>query len=67
MVEKIQQKAKKDVFLFPNWTDTRLFYPIKDRVDIKRQFGYKPNDKIVLYSGSIGEKQGLDAILTGGK
>ena len=63
MVEKIQQKANKEVFLFPNWTDTRLFYPIKDREDIKRQFGYKPNDKIVLYSGSIGEKQGLDAIL----
>ncbi|HEY5919787.1 MAG TPA: WcaI family glycosyltransferase, partial [Chryseolinea sp.] len=63
MVEKIQQKANKEVFLFPNWTDTRVFYPIKDRVDIKRQFGYKPNDKIVLYSGSIGEKQGLDAIL----
>ncbi|HEX6892994.1 MAG TPA: WcaI family glycosyltransferase, partial [Chryseolinea sp.] len=63
MVEKIQQKAKKEVFLFPNWTDTRLFYPIKNREEIKKQFGYRPNDKIVLYSGSIGEKQGLDAIL----
>ncbi|HMG93224.1 MAG TPA: WcaI family glycosyltransferase [Chryseolinea sp.] len=63
MVEKIQQKAKKEVFLFPNWTDTRLFYPIANRAEIKKQFGYKPSDKIVLYSGSIGEKQGLDAIL----
>lgn len=63
MVEKIQQKAKKEVFLFPNWTDTRLFYPIKNRSEIKKEFGYKPTDKIVLYSGSIGEKQGLDAIL----
>lgn len=63
MVEKIQQKAKKEVFLFPNWTDTRLFYPIKNRASVKKDFGYKPTDKIVLYSGSIGEKQGLDAIL----
>ena len=63
MVEKIQQKAGKEVYLFPNWTDTRLFYPIKNRAEIKKEFGYKPTDKIVLYSGSIGEKQGLDAIL----
>jgi colanic acid biosynthesis glycosyl transferase WcaI len=63
MVDKIQQKAKKEVFLFPNWTDTRLFYPVKNRSEIKKEFGYKATDKIVLYAGSIGEKQGLDAIL----
>jgi colanic acid biosynthesis glycosyl transferase WcaI len=63
MVDKIQQKAKKEVFLFPNWTDTSLFYPVKNRAEIKKEFGYRASDKIVLYSGSIGEKQGLDAIL----
>jgi colanic acid biosynthesis glycosyl transferase WcaI len=63
MVERIQQKSKKEVYLFPNWTDTRLFYPIKDLLNNRLSFGYKTTDKIILYSGSIGEKQGLDAIL----
>lgn len=63
MVSKIQEKAKKEVLLFPNWTDTKLFYPIQDRGEIKKEFGYSPEDKIILYSGSIGEKQGLNAIL----
>jgi colanic acid biosynthesis glycosyl transferase WcaI len=63
MVRRIQEKAKKEVSIFPNWTDTNLFYPIKDRNEIKKEFGYSPSDKIILYSGSIGEKQGLNAIL----
>ena len=63
MVRRIQEKAKKEVSLFPNWTDTRLFYPLKNRGEIKKEFGYSPSDKIILYSGSIGEKQGLNAIL----
>jgi colanic acid biosynthesis glycosyl transferase WcaI len=63
MVNKIQEKAKKDVSLFPNWTDTALFYPMPDKDALKSEFGYRPTDKIVVYSGSIGEKQGLEAIL----
>jgi len=63
MVTKVKEKANKDVYLFPNWTDTRLFYPIADRLALKKEFGYQPSDKIILYSGSIGEKQGLESIL----
>lgn len=63
MVNKIQEKAKKNVFLFPNWSDTTLFHPLDKRDALKAEFGYKPADKIVVYSGSIGEKQGLEAIL----
>jgi colanic acid biosynthesis glycosyl transferase WcaI len=63
MVNKIKEKAKKPVFLFPNWTDVGLFFPIEDRSAIKKEYGYNSSDKIILYSGSIGEKQGLEAIL----
>lgn len=63
MVDKIREKAKKDVYLFPNWTDTRIFYPIAGRLELKKEFGYQPSDKIILYSGSVGEKQGLESIL----
>jgi colanic acid biosynthesis glycosyl transferase WcaI len=63
MVMKIQEKAKKEVMLFPNWSDTKTFYPISNKVNLRKKFGYQPSDKIILYSGSIGEKQGLDSIL----
>ena len=63
MVKKVKSKTKKDVLLFPNWTDTNSFYPIKNKTNLKKEFSYLPSDKIVLYSGAIGEKQGLDSIL----
>jgi len=63
MVAKIEQKAHKKVVLFPNWTDTKFFSPIPDKDQLKRDFGFLPTDKIVLYSGAIGEKQGLEGII----
>ncbi|MBC6608752.1 WcaI family glycosyltransferase [Hymenobacter sp. BT188] len=63
MVGRIQAKAQKPVVLFPNWTDLTLFYPIADKAPLKMEFGFSSTDRIVLYSGAMGEKQGLDAIL----
>lgn len=63
MVAKIEQKAHKKVVLFPNWTDTKFFSPIPDKNQLKKDFGFLRTDKIVLYSGAIGEKQGLEGII----
>jgi colanic acid biosynthesis glycosyl transferase WcaI len=63
MVNRIREKAIKEVALFPNWTDTNLFYPIMDKSAAKALFGFTTTDKIILYSGAIGEKQGLEAII----
>jgi colanic acid biosynthesis glycosyl transferase WcaI len=63
MVRKVEEKAGKKALLFPNWVDTKLFYPIADRSSLKIQFGFNAADIIVLYSGAVGEKQGLEAIL----
>tara|TARA_R110000744_G_scaffold256518_1_gene371990 strand:+ start:16345 stop:17580 length:1236 start_codon:yes stop_codon:yes gene_type:complete len=63
MVEKIEEKAKKKVVLFPNWVDNTVFHPLNDQDKIKKEYGYRPSDKVILYSGAIGEKQGLRAIL----
>ncbi|ACU59866.1 WcaI family glycosyltransferase [Chitinophaga pinensis] len=63
MMRKIQEKAGKDIFFFPNWVDVSLFHPIEDRIKLKTAYGFDVNDKIVLYSGAIGEKQGLESIL----
>ncbi|MDF4201869.1 WcaI family glycosyltransferase [Maribacter sp. SA7] len=67
MIEKIERKALKPISFFPNWTDTNTFYPIENSKDYKKNWGFKSSDFIVLYSGAIGEKQGLDAILTSAK
>lgn len=63
MMNKIQQKAGKDIFFFPNWVDVTLFHPLEERMLLKTEYGFAASDKIVLYSGAIGEKQGLEAIL----
>ena len=63
MMSKIQQKAGKDIFFFPNWVDVTLFHPLEERMLLKTEYGFAATDKIVLYSGAIGEKQGLEAIL----
>ncbi len=63
MVAKIEAKADKEVVLFPNWVDDARFFPIADRGALKQEFGFAPSDIIVLYSGAIGEKQGLESII----
>ncbi len=67
MATKIQKKSEKKVVLFPNWSNTELFFPIPDRDRLKEKFGFNPSDKIVLYSGGIGEKQGLESIIYAAK
>jgi colanic acid biosynthesis glycosyl transferase WcaI len=63
MVDRIAQKAQKPVTLFPNWADVNLIYPLPDRAALKVEFGLAGTNRVVLYSGAIGEKQGLEAIL----
>jgi colanic acid biosynthesis glycosyl transferase WcaI len=63
MVGKVTNKGGRKAFLFPNWTNTTTFFPISDRARLKTEFGFNPSDKVVMYSGAIGEKQGLESIL----
>jgi colanic acid biosynthesis glycosyl transferase WcaI len=63
MHERILNKVKRSVVLFPNWVDINLYYPIKERDDLKRKWGFLSGDRLVVYAGSIGEKQGLDMLL----
>ena len=63
MVHKIQNKANKEVIFFPNWADIKSFHPIEDKLKLKSEFGFSKADIIILYSGAIGEKQGLESIV----
>jgi colanic acid biosynthesis glycosyl transferase WcaI len=62
MVRKMKEKTGRHTVLFPNWSDTSKFHPIPP-LGLKTEFGFNETDKVVLYSGAIGEKQGLDIIL----
>lgn len=63
MVERVKFKSGKPAYLFPNWVNTKLFYPIEDKKNLKTSFGFNADAPLILYSGSIGEKQGLEAVL----
>lgn len=64
MIDRIKEKSgKAKVSFFPNWVDPSLFYPLAEKHLLKEAFGFQPTDRIILYSGAIGEKQGLEAIL----
>ena len=67
MIKTINDKFSREVILFPNWTDTDVFYPLKNKEIIYEKFNFLPSDKIILYSGAIGEKQGLKSILESAK
>jgi colanic acid biosynthesis glycosyl transferase WcaI len=63
MVKKIKAKVDRDVIYFPNWVDTNAFYPLCPRNLLKENWGYQNDDIVFLYSGAIGEKQGLEDII----
>jgi colanic acid biosynthesis glycosyl transferase WcaI len=67
MIIEIKNKCDREVILFPNWVDTKTFFPISDKASIAAKFGFSSDDKIVLYSGAIGEKQGLINMLQSAK
>ncbi|NLR80991.1 WcaI family glycosyltransferase [Chitinophaga eiseniae] len=67
MIRKIKAKFNGEVLLFPNWVDITSFYPMDNRVALKEAFGFRGSDRIVLYSGALGEKQGLESILQAAK
>lgn len=61
--EKVQTKTNKKIYLFPNWTNTNHFFRIKNNIALKKSFGLKAHLPVILYSGAIGEKQGLENVL----
>ena len=67
MIEKVKAKCNKKVDFFPNWVDSKVIFPIENKGPLKELFNLKPSDKIILYSGAIGEKQGLENILLAAK
>ena len=63
MIKKIKAKIDRSVIYFPNWVDTNYFHPLDSHETLKEKWGYQRDNMIFLYSGAIGEKQGLENLL----
>ncbi|MXN91980.1 WcaI family glycosyltransferase [Flavobacterium sp. Sd200] len=49
--------------LFPNWVDEKNIMPLSKEQSLRSEFGLSNTDKVILYSGNLGEKQGLEVII----
>jgi len=65
MLHKARGKGvySQRLMFFPNWSETARFRDVpRDRALLQR-LGVPPGTKVLLYSGNLGEKQGLELIL----
>jgi colanic acid biosynthesis glycosyl transferase WcaI len=54
--------AEERLCLFPNWVDTAAIRPLPGPSRMRQQWGLAEHHVVALYAGSMGEKQGLDAL-----
>lgn len=59
--------ATQNAVLFPNWVDTEYIRPRLGQSLYRQLWCFNPADKVVLYSGNLGKKQGLEIILEASK
>lgn len=48
---------------FPNWVDTKTIYPLQESNLLRAELAIALDTVVALYSGSMGEKQGLEAMI----
>jgi colanic acid biosynthesis glycosyl transferase WcaI len=65
MLVKAAAKTRQSVPLhfFPNWVDTDFVSPEADALLFRRRWGLSETTQVVLYSGNLGKKQGLDLLI----
>ncbi len=49
--------------LFPNWVDTKVIYPLNGSNPIRAELDISKDTIVALYSGSMGEKQGIEILV----
>lgn len=65
MESKLQTKKVEGqkIRYFPNWIDTREIFPIQGSNQFRETLKINPDELVLLYSGSIGQKQGAEALI----
>lgn len=48
---------------FPNWVDIEAIYPMQGPNALREELAATPDTFVALYSGSMGEKQGLEVLI----
>ncbi len=66
MLKRIESKniLPEQMWLFPNWSDVNFITPLTKNSNIfRKELGITDDKVVFMYSGNIGEKQGLEIIL----
>lgn len=65
MIARLRDKGVREDKLgfFPNWVDTDLIRPLQGNNALRTSLGVTADTPILLYSGNMGEKQGLEVIV----
>ncbi len=67
MREKILAKGvdSQKYFMLANWVDVNEIKPLPAGTtrELRAKFGFEDGDRVILYSGNLGEKQGIDVIV----
>jgi len=65
MLDAIAHKGvdRRRMVLFTNWVNTSEIFPLNAPSRYRREVGIAPERCVVMYSGSMGAKQGLDYLL----
>lgn len=69
MKHKILSKgvAEARYLMLPNWAEVDVIKPLTKTESLRNALGIDPSKKVVLYSGNLGEKQGVDLIVHAAK
>ncbi|GAB6069232.1 WcaI family glycosyltransferase [Thiomicrorhabdus hydrogeniphila] len=69
MLDKLNQKgiAKEKQLFFPNWVDTSFIHPLDTVSEYRAELNIPLDQPVVLYSGNMGEKQGLEIVIEAAK
>jgi colanic acid biosynthesis glycosyl transferase WcaI len=65
MLRNAEQKSGQPdkLFYFPNWVDTDFLTPDADVTLFRQRWSIAKTTRVVLYSGNMGKKQGLEIVL----
>ncbi len=67
MMNKACEKGvpKERVIFFPNWSEVSRFREVPETlvIALRQRLGLPDDRKLILYSGNIGEKQGLESVI----
>lgn len=66
MLDRLRLKGvgAEKLLLFPNWVDEKVIYPLPREQSLRKEWGFEEDDRVILYAGNLGVKQGLGYLLS---